>query len=149
MVYVLADAPLAHLLHRRPRALSLPTGHAPIASGGSNSCRVGYLPPTGSTCPFHGARFLRARLHLAWLELLRGFPKWAADPQTSQSHTEGSCRSRQSQKLPAVIRAQKPGDSRMGVAQRCRLKEPYGDLLAQTKFKLLLARRGIVQHFQA
>ena len=37
----------------------------------------------------------------------------------------------------------------MGVAQRCRLKEPYGDLLAQTKFKLLLARRGIVQHFQA
>src|SRR5262245_46643076 len=60
MVYVLADAPLAHLLHRRPRALSLPTGHAPIASGGSNSCRVGYLPPTGSTCPFHGARFLRA-----------------------------------------------------------------------------------------
>src|SRR5215467_7614412 len=59
MVYVLADAPLAHLLHRRPRALSLPTGHAPIASGGSNSCRVGYLPPTGSTCPFHGARFLR------------------------------------------------------------------------------------------
>src|SRR5262245_64224466 len=61
MVYVLADAPLAHLLHRRPRTLSLPTGHAPIASGGSNSCRVGYLPPTGSTCPFHGARFLRAR----------------------------------------------------------------------------------------
>src|SRR5215472_4766765 len=58
---MLADAPLAHLLHRRPRTLSLPTGHAPIASGGSNSCRVGYLPPTGSTCPFHGARFLRAR----------------------------------------------------------------------------------------
>src|SRR5262249_56748474 len=56
---MLADAPLAHLLHRRPRTLSLPTGHAPIASGGSNSCRVGYLPPTGSTCPFHGARFLR------------------------------------------------------------------------------------------
>src|SRR6516165_257960 len=62
MVYVLADAPLAHLLHRRPRTLSLPTGHAPIASGGSNSCRVGYLPPTGSTCPFHGARFFRVRL---------------------------------------------------------------------------------------
>src|SRR5262249_50782686 len=56
---MLADAPLAHLLHRRPRTLSLPTGHAPIASGGSNSCPVGYLPPTGSTCPFHGARFLR------------------------------------------------------------------------------------------
>src|SRR5262249_7532324 len=59
---MLADAPLAHLLHRRPRTLSLPTGHAPIASGGSNSCRVGYLPPPGSTCPFHGARFLRASL---------------------------------------------------------------------------------------
>jgi len=37
----------------------------------------------------------------------------------------------------------------MGVAQRCRLKESYGDLLAQTKFKLLLARRGIVEQFQA
>src|SRR6516165_12413590 len=62
MVYVLADPALRDLLHRRPRTLSLPTGHAPIASGGSNSCRVGYLPPTGSTCPFHGARFLRASL---------------------------------------------------------------------------------------
>src|SRR6516164_9697901 len=57
---MLADPALRDLLHRRPRTLSLPTGHAPIASGGSNSCRVGYLPPTGSTCPFHGARFLQA-----------------------------------------------------------------------------------------
>jgi hypothetical protein len=33
----------------------LPARHAPTASGWSNSCRVGYLPPTGSTRPFHGA----------------------------------------------------------------------------------------------
>src|SRR6516165_1852391 len=70
MVYVLADPALRDLLHRRPRTLSLPTGHAPIASGGSNSCRVGYLPPTGSTCPFHGARFLRASRH----SVSRAFP---------------------------------------------------------------------------
>jgi len=41
--------------------MPLPAPHAPTASGWSNSYRVGYLPPTGSTCPFHGARFLRAR----------------------------------------------------------------------------------------
>src|SRR4029077_11067590 len=75
-------------------------------------------------------------------------PKWAARAQTSQSHIEGSFRSRQSQKLLAVIRAQKPGDSRMGVAQRCRLNDPYGDPLAQTKFNLLRARGGIVEQFQ-
>src|SRR5215467_1460335 len=72
MVYVLADAPLAHLLHRRPRALSLPTGHAPIASGWSNSCRVGYLPPAGSTCPFHGARFIGANRCKSLLHRLSG-----------------------------------------------------------------------------
>jgi hypothetical protein len=43
---------LMRLLHRRLRALPLPAGHASIASGWSNSCRVGYFPPTGSTCPF-------------------------------------------------------------------------------------------------
>ncbi len=43
MVYVLADAALPHLLHRRRRVLPLPATHAPIASGWSNSCRVGYL----------------------------------------------------------------------------------------------------------
>src|SRR6516225_2818124 len=57
---MLADPALRDLLHRRPRAPPLPAAHAPIASGRSNSCRVAYLPPTGSTCPFHGARFLRA-----------------------------------------------------------------------------------------
>src|SRR5215469_15655668 len=90
MVYVLADAPLAHLLHRRPRALSLPTGHAPIASGGSNSCRVGYLPPTGSTCPFHGARFLRAsrRGEISWL------PRLPWDSQSFGHPDELSQRSR-------------------------------------------------------
>src|SRR6516165_5841144 len=56
---MLADPALRDLLHRRPRAPPLPAAHAPIASGWSNSCRVGQLPPTGSTCPFHGARILR------------------------------------------------------------------------------------------
>src|SRR5262249_51173656 len=56
---MLADSALRDLLHRRPRAPPLPAAHAPIASGWSNSCRVGQLPPTGSTCPFHGARILR------------------------------------------------------------------------------------------
>src|SRR5208282_197300 len=60
MVCVLADPTSRDLWHRRPRVMPLPAPHAPTASGWSNSCRVGYLPPTGSTCPFHGARFLRA-----------------------------------------------------------------------------------------
>jgi hypothetical protein len=46
---MLADAALPHLLLRRLRVLPLPATHAPTASGWSNSCRVGYLPPTGST----------------------------------------------------------------------------------------------------
>ena len=52
---VLADSALRNLLHRWLRVALLPTLHAPTASGWSNSCRVGYLPPTGSTRPFHGA----------------------------------------------------------------------------------------------
>jgi transposase len=40
------------LWHRRLRVMPLPAPHAPTASGWSNSCRVGYPPPTGSTCPF-------------------------------------------------------------------------------------------------
>ena len=51
---LLAD-PLLDLLHRGLRAGPFPTPHAPTASGWSNSCRMGYLPPTGSTRPFHGA----------------------------------------------------------------------------------------------
>src|SRR3979490_1603358 len=46
---MLADAALPHLLRRRLPVLPLPATHAPIASGWSNSCRVGYLPPTGPT----------------------------------------------------------------------------------------------------
>jgi len=53
--------PRPNLLHRRLRVPPLPAIHAPIASGWSNSCRVGYLPPTGSTRPFHGARKKRAK----------------------------------------------------------------------------------------
>src|SRR6516165_2103991 len=69
---MLADPALRDLLHRRPRAPPLPAAHAPIASGWSNSCRVGQLPPTGSTCPFHGARILRVRREiLARLRSLR------------------------------------------------------------------------------
>jgi len=52
---VLADPAALDLLHRRLRAEPLPVRHAPTASGWSNSCRAGYLPPTGSTRPFHGA----------------------------------------------------------------------------------------------
>jgi hypothetical protein len=52
---VLADPALLDLLHQRLRAESLPIQHAPTASGWSNTCRVGYLPPTGSTRPSHGA----------------------------------------------------------------------------------------------
>ena len=52
---VLADSALRNLLYRWLRGALLPTLHAPTASGWSNSCRVGYLPPTGSTRPFHGA----------------------------------------------------------------------------------------------
>jgi hypothetical protein len=47
--------PSRDLLHQRLRPGPLPTRAAPVASGWSNSCRVGYLPPTGSTRPFHGA----------------------------------------------------------------------------------------------
>jgi hypothetical protein len=46
---------LANLLHQRLRPLPLPAVTSPAASGWSNSYRVGYLPPTGVTPPFHGA----------------------------------------------------------------------------------------------
>jgi len=42
---VLADPAALDLLHRKLRAGLLPVRHAPTASGWSNSCRVGYLPP--------------------------------------------------------------------------------------------------------
>jgi hypothetical protein len=48
--------PFRGLLHQRLRPGPLPIRAAPVASGWSNNCRVGYLPPTGSTRPFHGAR---------------------------------------------------------------------------------------------
>ena len=62
MVCVLADSASRNLWHRRLRALLFPAPRGPTASGWSNSCRVGYLPPTGSTCPFHGARESRVSL---------------------------------------------------------------------------------------
>ena len=49
-------APLGDLLHQRLRPGPLPSRAAPVTSGWSNSCRVGYLPPTGFSRPFHGAR---------------------------------------------------------------------------------------------
>ena len=52
---VLADPATPDLLHRRLRALPLPAARAPVASGWSSSCRVGYLPPTGRARSFHGA----------------------------------------------------------------------------------------------
>ena len=52
---VLADPAMPDLLHRRLRALPLPAAHAPVTSGWSSSCRVGYLPPTGRARSFHGA----------------------------------------------------------------------------------------------
>jgi hypothetical protein len=42
-------------LRQRLRPLPLPAVTSPAASGWSNSYRVGYLPPTGVTRPFHGA----------------------------------------------------------------------------------------------
>ena len=59
---VLADPASLDLCHQRLRIEPLPARHAPTASGWSNSCRVGYLPPTGSTRPFHGALKLWANL---------------------------------------------------------------------------------------
>ena len=49
-------APFRGLLHQRLRPGPLPARTAPVASGWSNSCRVGYPPPTGVTHPSHGAR---------------------------------------------------------------------------------------------
>ena len=49
---MLADPAQPDLLHRRLRDGPLPVPHAPTTSGWSNSCRVGYLPPTGSLGPF-------------------------------------------------------------------------------------------------
>jgi hypothetical protein len=51
------------LFHQRLRPPPLPTVNAPVASGWSDSCRVGYPPPTGVTRPLHGAlkcKFKRA-----------------------------------------------------------------------------------------
>jgi hypothetical protein len=50
----------------------LPAPHAPTASGWSNSCRVGYPPPTGSTRPFHGARKMRASHPAFFVQIVRG-----------------------------------------------------------------------------
>ena len=47
--------PSPNLLHQRLRALPLLAVHAPVTSGWSSSCRVGYLPPTGRARSFHGA----------------------------------------------------------------------------------------------
>ena len=60
---VLADPASLDLCHQRLRIEPLPARHAPTASGWSNSCRVGYLPPTGSTRPFHGALKPRAEFY--------------------------------------------------------------------------------------
>ena len=45
----------SRIIGQRLRALPLPAVHAPITSGWSSSCRVGYLPPTGTARSFHGA----------------------------------------------------------------------------------------------
>ena len=52
---VLADPALRDLFHQRLQPVPLPARVAPVASGWSNSCRVGYLPPTGVIRPWHGA----------------------------------------------------------------------------------------------
>ena len=54
--------PFRGLLHQRLRPGPLPARAAPVASGWSNSCRVGYPPPTGVTHPSHGA--LRIRVYV-------------------------------------------------------------------------------------
>jgi hypothetical protein len=59
-VCVLADPASRDLLHRGLRSSPFPAFHAPTASGWSNSYRVGYPPPTGSSRPFHGALKPRA-----------------------------------------------------------------------------------------
>jgi len=55
MACALADRLFSDLLHRRLRPWQLPTTNAPVATGWSDSCRVGYPPPTGVARPFHGA----------------------------------------------------------------------------------------------
>ena len=54
-------------LRQRLRPLPLPAVTSPAASGWSNSYRVGYLPPTGVTRPFHGA--LRILVKKVWREV--------------------------------------------------------------------------------
>jgi hypothetical protein len=56
MACALADRLFSDLLLRRLRPQQLPATSAPVASGWSDSCRVGYPPPTGVMRPFHGAR---------------------------------------------------------------------------------------------
>jgi hypothetical protein len=52
--------PKRDLFARRLRPGPSPARVAPVASGWSISCRVGYPPPTGWARPFHGARETRA-----------------------------------------------------------------------------------------
>src|SRR5690349_1990819 len=52
--------PFRDLLRPRLRPGPLPAQAARAASGWSNNYRVGYLPPTGFSRPFHGARQTRA-----------------------------------------------------------------------------------------
>jgi hypothetical protein len=68
--------PSPNLLHQRLRALPLLAGHAPVTSGWSSSCRVGYLPPTGKARSFHGALGIWVKLILAvaddeWKSLIK------------------------------------------------------------------------------
>ena len=57
---LLADPASLDLWHQRLPSQPLPARLSPTASGWSNSCPMGYLPPTGSTRPFHGALKPRA-----------------------------------------------------------------------------------------
>jgi hypothetical protein len=54
LAYVLADPATTEPFTPELRALPLPPVHAPVTSGWSSSCRVGYLPPTGRARSFHG-----------------------------------------------------------------------------------------------
>ena len=68
--------PFRGLLHQRLRPGPLPIRAAPAASGWSNCYRVGYLPPTGFSRPFHGARQSRAK----YLEEYSFAQKWCWNP---------------------------------------------------------------------
>jgi hypothetical protein len=94
-------APFRGLLHQRLRPGPLPTRAAPAASGWSNRCRVGYLPPTAVTHPSHGA--LRILAKTPFTRSRPAAPPPGPAPEGSARSTARQSETRKNRKLEESV----------------------------------------------